>query len=615
MRWSGFNNTVVMGGFVWGVLVSIIVYFLLNKSIQVYRVEFFEFCNKYSLLKWLTPSSSKKSGVIRLSGLVGFAVIFGGVFLIIGILIDPIAKKAAEYTLSQILHKNVKIEKFNTSFLKAKLNIQGLYIDDIKTDEITLKLSWYYLFWKKFDIESLIVKNIHTQKSIKALVNLKKEAENKTTFNNNKINITLPKPEQLISGYQLESLQKIEKLKNDYEEFMVFRNEIKKIINNDKTQISSIKKEIENLDRLSKNIKSLDDIQEIIVQIEKIKKEVNSIKKDLNNRKNKLLTLKQQIIQDLDEIKKASNRDYEKLAKKYNLLKSGKYYQFAQSFFQPKIKTYVNKLVKYYEIIKPYLSDNKKNEQQYIRQKGVYIKYTDNIKFPAIIKPIDLSGGKGIKIINSHSELELAKDNILEVSKSYVVEEFIKGEHFSYFCFIYNKDIILEFLAKEYFSKNKFLVQGAIGHINNLLILNKIRKISYILINELNLKDGILHFQFVIKDNDIFILEVTRRIPGDLYIRLIELSLGVNLSENIVRLYTDKPLNFIKNNENKIITRHCVMSNKNGVFEKVLIKGNLIEEYFLKKSGEKIKNYFQEKIAILFFKGDNFKVEVNVMET
>ena len=242
-------------------------------------------------------------------------------------------------------------------------------------------------------------------------------------------------------------------------------------------------------------------------------------------------------------------------------------------------------------------------------------RYTDNIKFPAIIKPIDLSGGKGIKIINSHSELELAKDNILEVSKSYVVEEFIKGEHFSYFCFIYNKDIILEFLAKEYFSKNKFLVQGAIGHINNLLILNKIRKISYILINELNLKDGILHFQFVIKDNDIFILEVTRRIPGDLYIRLIELSLGVNLSENIVRLYTDKPLNFIKNNENKIITRHCVMSNKNGVFEKVLIKGNLIEEYFLKKSGEKIKNYFQEKIAILFFKGDNFKVEVNVMET
>jgi len=86
----------------------------------------------------------------------------------------------------------------------------------------------------------------------------------------------------------------------------------------------------------------------------------------------------------------------------------------------------VNKLVKYYEIIKPYLSDNKKNEQQYIRQKGVYIKYTDNIKYPDFVlqnckvngNSKDVSFDMRVKNISSNQLLFNKKGDVSISSKS-----------------------------------------------------------------------------------------------------------------------------------------------------------------------------------------------------
>ena len=243
----------------------------------------------------------------------------------------------------------------------------------------------------------------------------------------------------------------------------------------------------------------------------------------------------------------------------------------------------------------------------------------EDVEFPVIVKPIDLSGGKGIKIVNSYVELDNAIKNILNISreKKYVIEEYIEGEHYSCFVFVFNKSIKIKFFAKEYFYKNKFLVNGAFSVFNlNKKITEKLEKDINIIINKLNLKNGILHVQFVVKDFKPYILEITRRCPGDLYLKLIDYSLGINISEIIVKNYTEllREDDFNITFSKKLIMRHCLMTDKNGIFEHIKTdkKLNIIDYFPLKCSGDKIENYLLDKVGITFCEyQDNFEKNIN----
>jgi len=395
MRWSGFNNTVVMGGLVWGMVFGVLLFFVLSKSIGFYRKKFMDFCSKYSALKWIVPDFSQKTKFIRVSGVLGFFIIFGGFGLIIALLFDPVVKKVSEYTLSKVFHKPVKIGSLNTSLLKAKVDMNNIYIGEIKTDKINLKLSWYYLLWRKFDIEYLHIVNIHTEKGIKEIIGTpgEKTAQKSKSDILKKVNISLPKPEDIIKGYKLESLQKIEKLKKDYKKFETVASQAKKDLDDSKQKMEDIKLQIKELEKLSKNIKSADDIQKILAKADEIKENINSLKERIKNEKNGLLTLKKQIMNDLDEIKKASKSDYERLASKYDMLKNGEYYAFAQTFLQPEVKKHIDKAIKYYKIIQPYLKNNKPQKEEYIRAKGKYVTFKDKIKYPDfVLEKADVSG-------------------------------------------------------------------------------------------------------------------------------------------------------------------------------------------------------------------------------
>jgi len=279
--------------------------------------------------------------------------------------------------------------------------------------------------WKKFDIENLVINNIHTDKSIKYFINSqnqKEQTNNSSVIN--KINISLPKPEQIIKGYKFESLQKVDKLKSDYKKFITEANEMKKTITQDNKKIANIKTKISELEKMSKNIKSVDDIQKILAQTKIIQKDIQNIQIDVKNKKNRLMALKKQITNDLNEIKKASQNDYEKLSKKYDLLKNGKYYQFVGSFLQPEIKKYTDMFVKYYKLIKPYLKKSG-NKNKYVRSKGVYIKFKDRIKYPDFVlqnckisgKTKDVNVQGSMKYISSNQAL-LDKKAVIKISST-----------------------------------------------------------------------------------------------------------------------------------------------------------------------------------------------------
>jgi len=182
---------------------------------------------------------------------------------------------------------------------------------------------------------------------------------------------------------------------------------------NSKNSVNQIKNQIKELEKLSKNIKTPDDIQKILAKVDEIKKNIGLLKDKIKNEKDRLVVLKKQILNDLDEIKKASQNDYKRLASKYDMLKEGKYYEFAQTFLQPEVKKYVEKFLKYYKLIQPYLKKETKENNQYIRSKGTYITYKDKIKYPDFVLEKGIISAKSSDIDAKTEVVNLSSNQIL----------------------------------------------------------------------------------------------------------------------------------------------------------------------------------------------------------
>ena len=128
----------------------------------------------------------------------------------------------------------------------------------------------------------------------------------------------------------------------------------------------------------------------------------------------------------------------------------------------------------------------------------------------------------------------------------------------------------------------------------------------------MNLTDGILHLQFILdKNNTPIILEITRRAPGDLYIKFVELATGINYPELIVKAEMGLDMGKVKQMPIKHnIVRHCIMGNKTGVLKKVniddKIKNNIKETMQWWKPGDIIENekLYKAGIAFIYFDSD-----------
>ncbi len=203
----------------------------------------------------------------------------------------------------------------------------------------------------------------------------------------------------------------------------------------------------------------------------------------------------------------------------------------------------------------------------------------NNIDFPVIVKPTNLSGGKGIRIVYDNDQLLSAVKNIEVLTKNdnYLVEEFIDGELIAYSVILKDQKIIYGFFAKEY-EKNYYVTTTVKVDINQKIkeeINEDIEKLS----NNLNLKDGLLHVQFMLsKNNKAKILEVTRRIPGDLFPFLIDISDGVNYSDAVFKSYLGETKSIEKlliRTKNDYNIRYCVLSKIDSKLDSIYIDNSI----------------------------------------
>ena len=245
------------------------------------------------------------------------------------------------------------------------------------------------------------------------------------------------------------------------------------------------------------------------------------------------------------------------------------------------------------------------------------------LTFPIIVKPVDLTGGKGIhRAANAIEAREAYKNATSRTRQDHiVVEEFVQGTNHGFSAMLVKGKVAFAFADNEQYFINKYLVSGAnTPSTTQDASLAKLRDYSERIARELHLVDGILHIQYIEKaDGTPVIIEICRRPPGDLYIKFVKYATGIDYPKFIVMAETGMDISGITDSPTQgYWLRHCIMSDSeagengcSGIVRDVAfaseIQKNIVEKFLWFKPGEKITDKLTYKAGIVFFKFDTLE--------
>ena len=250
---------------------------------------------------------------------------------------------------------------------------------------------------------------------------------------------------------------------------------------------------------------------------------------------------------------------------------------------------------------------------------------TAQLTFPIIVKPVDLTGGKGIHRAATADEARVAyKDACSRTRQDHiVVEEFVQGSNHGFSAMLVKGKVAFAFSDNEQYYINKYMVSGANSpSTSSGKTLAMLREYSERIAQELHLVDGILHIQYIEKpDGTPVIIEICRRPPGDLYIKFVKYATGIDYPKFIVQAETGEDISSIADVPTQgFWLRHCIMSDCQsgertasgdiceGIVRDVTfaseIQGNIVEKFLWYKPGEIITDKLTYKAGIVFFKFD-----------
>ena len=233
---------------------------------------------------------------------------------------------------------------------------------------------------------------------------------------------------------------------------------------------------------------------------------------------------------------------------------------------------------------------------------------------PVIVKPTDCYSGRGATKLdnpnrkNLYESIDLAKN--FSRSREFVIEEFVTGELFSHSAFIENQKIVIDFFVEEHCTANPFTVDTS--RLNDKIVdtVKKniridIEKISKLL----NLKDGLIHTQFILNDQNFWILEVTRRCPGDLYSELIEMTTGFEYSRYYWKYFLENNISIPIVKTNKNIIRHTISTYESQNYQGLEYLESIFVKKFINllKVGENLDKSPFSRVGVMFVEEPNYE--------
>ncbi len=230
------------------------------------------------------------------------------------------------------------------------------------------------------------------------------------------------------------------------------------------------------------------------------------------------------------------------------------------------------------------------------------------LSLPLLVKPVDAYSGNGITKVTDWAMLDAAIETARNASpgKQYVVENFCEGALYSHSAFIRNGEIVCEFFVDEYCTVYPWQVNSS-SLSQNLSpdMRDSVSECMQSIVSDLRLVDGLLHTQFIASEDQFWLIELTRRCPGDLYSRLIELSTGVNYAGWFVAPFLGKSSPAVPRRpvQTRNIARHTVSVNRAMRFTGFAFKSlpaDLIEVIPLTRPGTLVQPAPGDRAGLIF---------------
>ena len=185
------------------------------------------------------------------------------------------------------------------------------------------------------------------------------------------------------------------------------------------------------------------------------------------------------------------------------------------------------------------------------------------LRWPLVIKPVDGFSGKGVTIL-LHADATALRQAVMAARSASarglcLIEDCVQGQLFSQSAFLCDRRVVQDFFVEEHCTANPFVVDTSrvVPEVPPELRAKLRQAIDAIAI-ELNLGDGLIHTQFILDGGQPWLIEITRRCPGDLYSQLIELSGGTGYVNNYVRPFLGLPVSIQNPQPYVPVMRHTV---------------------------------------------------------
>ena len=236
-------------------------------------------------------------------------------------------------------------------------------------------------------------------------------------------------------------------------------------------------------------------------------------------------------------------------------------------------------------------------------------KDVEQLAFPLIVKPADLTGGKGISVATSADEYVRAVHHAFECSRigQFLVEEFIAGTYHSFSTFVLNRKIVFSFSDNEYSLNNSFHVSTSGGPATGIdIVRDQLVEEAERIVGLLSLCDGIFHIQYIYAKGRAWIMEITRRCSGDFYPNPVRYSSGLEWAEWIVKAESGIDCSdFPQAAQSGYFGRHCVFARTDGVIGNLAIDpeldGNVIDHFWVLERGDVVDERRASKLAAVVF--------------
>lgn len=153
--------------------------------------------------------------------------------------------------------------------------------------------------------------------------------------------------------------------------------------------------------------------------------------------------------------------------------------------------------------------------------------------FPAVVKPSNSSGGRGVSYCKDVTDLE----NAIKIAKKFsnediIIEKYISGEQFSIETISTNGNHQIVSLTNEYIRSIPEIVEThqTIPALVNPEIEQKIEQFTLKILNVFKIKYGACHIEIRVNDRNIYLVEIASRIGG-WRSELINFTYGISYSQ------------------------------------------------------------------------------------